>query len=67
MTLQDHLNPHDADSTLRAVIGWGRYAELFTYDDRTQTFGLERVAGVAARRNARQTRFIAAAAAAKLP
>ena len=39
--LQDHLNQNDADSTLRAVIGWARYAELFTYDDRTRTFGLD--------------------------
>ena len=39
--LQDHLNPTDADNTLRAVIGWGRYAELFSYDDRTQMFGLD--------------------------
>ena len=39
--LQDHLNQNDADSTLRAVIGWGRYAELFIYDDRTKTFGLD--------------------------
>ncbi len=39
--LQDHLNQNDADSTLRAVIGWGRYAELFKYDDRTRTFGLD--------------------------
>ena len=28
----------DAEKTLRAVIGWGRYAELFTYDDETRTF-----------------------------
>jgi NitT/TauT family transport system ATP-binding protein len=39
--LQDHLNQGDADSTLRTVIGWGRYAELFGYDDQSQTFGLE--------------------------
>jgi NitT/TauT family transport system ATP-binding protein len=39
--LQDHLTQSDADSTLRAVIGWGRYAELFTYDDPTRTFGLD--------------------------
>jgi NitT/TauT family transport system ATP-binding protein len=38
--LQDHLNPPDADSTLRAVTGWGRYAELFTYDEPTRMFGL---------------------------
>ncbi|MGA7808246.1 nitrate/sulfonate/bicarbonate ABC transporter ATP-binding protein [Bradyrhizobium sp.] len=39
--LEDHLNPADADHTLRAVIEWGRYAELFSYDDTTRTFGLE--------------------------
>jgi len=39
--LQDHLSQNDADSTLRAVTGWGRYAELFTYDDPTRTFGLD--------------------------
>jgi NitT/TauT family transport system ATP-binding protein len=36
--LEDHLNANDADSTLRAVIGWGRYAELFDYDDEARTF-----------------------------
>jgi NitT/TauT family transport system ATP-binding protein len=41
--LQDHLNRSDADATLRAVIGWGRYAELFAYDDRKRMFSLERV------------------------
>lgn len=40
LELQDHLNPSAADSTLRAVIGWGRYAELFSYDDSVRTFGL---------------------------
>ena len=41
LELQDHLNQHDAASTLQTIIGWGRYAELFTYDAPTQTFGLE--------------------------
>ena len=36
--LEDHLNPSDTEKTLRAVIGWGRYAELFTYDGETRTF-----------------------------
>ncbi|MGA8566600.1 MAG: AAA-associated domain-containing protein [Candidatus Binataceae bacterium] len=36
--LEDHLNPNDAENTLQAVIGWGRYADLFTYDDETRTF-----------------------------
>jgi NitT/TauT family transport system ATP-binding protein len=39
--LQDHLSPQDAEDTMRAVIGWGRYAELFTYDDRSRTFGVD--------------------------
>jgi NitT/TauT family transport system ATP-binding protein len=30
-----------ADRTLNAVIGWGRYAELFIYDETAQTFSLE--------------------------
>jgi len=38
--LEDHLNPADTETTLRAVIGCGRYAELFIYDDETQTFGI---------------------------
>lgn len=36
--LEDHLNPGDTEKTLLAVIGWARYAELFTYDDETRTF-----------------------------
>jgi NitT/TauT family transport system ATP-binding protein len=31
----------DAELTLRAVIGWGRYAEVFAYDDDSGTFSLE--------------------------
>jgi hypothetical protein len=30
---------------LRAVIGWGRYAELFVYDDKTRTFSGNSSAG----------------------
>jgi len=40
--LEDQLNPNDAEKTLRAVIGWGRYAELFAYDDETRTFAIDR-------------------------
>ena len=32
--LEDHLTRRDAERTLMTVIGWGRYAELFTYDAR---------------------------------
>jgi NitT/TauT family transport system ATP-binding protein len=38
--LQDHLNASDTEKTLRSAIGWGRYAELFTYDDQTRLFSL---------------------------
>jgi NitT/TauT family transport system ATP-binding protein len=38
LELQDHLNPHDAESTLRTAIAWGRYAELFSYDDEGRIF-----------------------------
>ncbi len=38
--LQDHLNSSDTENTLLAAIGWGRYAELFSYDDQTRTFAL---------------------------
>jgi NitT/TauT family transport system ATP-binding protein len=41
LELQDHLNRNDTDSTLRAAIDFGRYAELLVYDDATRTFGLE--------------------------
>jgi NitT/TauT family transport system ATP-binding protein len=45
LELQDHLNSDDTERTLRAAIGWGRYAELFTYDDQTRTFGLDYAEG----------------------
>jgi NitT/TauT family transport system ATP-binding protein len=38
--LQDHLSASDTEKTLRSAIGWGRYAELFTYDDQTRCFAL---------------------------
>lgn len=31
----------NAETTLRTIIGWGRYAELFSYNDRTRMFGLD--------------------------
>ena len=39
--LEDHMSTEDAELTLRAVIGWGRYAEGFAYDDDSGTFSLE--------------------------
>ena len=39
--LEDHMSPDYAEDTLRAVIGWGRYAELFSYDEEAEQFNLE--------------------------
>ena len=39
--LEDHLRPAEAARTLRAVVAWGRYAELFAYDELTGDFSLE--------------------------
>jgi NitT/TauT family transport system ATP-binding protein len=39
--LEDHMSTEDAEHTLRAVIAWGRFAEVFAYDDDSGTFSLE--------------------------
>jgi NitT/TauT family transport system ATP-binding protein len=39
--LEDYMTPEAADGTLRAIISWGRYAELFAYDDEKARFSLE--------------------------
>src|ERR1700730_10089914 len=39
--LEDHMSTEDAEHTLRAVTGWGHYAEAFAYDDDTGMFSLE--------------------------
>jgi NitT/TauT family transport system ATP-binding protein len=39
--LEDHMSPEDVDLTLRAVTAWGRYAEVFAYDDDSGTFSME--------------------------
>ena len=36
--LEDHLTRRDAERTLRVVTAWGRYAELFAYDDKARMF-----------------------------
>jgi NitT/TauT family transport system ATP-binding protein len=43
--IEDHLPEEDAQETLLAVIGWGRYAELFSYDDEAELFSLENPVG----------------------
>ena len=39
--LEDHMSTEDAEHTLRAVTAWGRFAELFAYDDDSEGFSLE--------------------------
>jgi NitT/TauT family transport system ATP-binding protein len=42
--LEDHMSPDYAEDTLRTVIAWGRYAELFSYDEEAEQFSLEDIA-----------------------
>jgi NitT/TauT family transport system ATP-binding protein len=39
--LEDSLAEDVAQQTLRTVIHWGRYAELYSYDDEAEVFSLE--------------------------
>ncbi len=39
--LEDHMSPDYAEETLRAIIAWGRYAELYSFDEEAQQFSLE--------------------------
>ena len=39
--LEDVMSPDYADDTLRAVIGWGRFAELYAYDEEADQFFLD--------------------------
>ncbi len=39
--LEDFMSEEFAEETLKAVIDWGRYAELFAYDEQAQAFSLE--------------------------
>jgi NitT/TauT family transport system ATP-binding protein len=41
--LEDHMSPDYAEDTLRTVIAWGRYAELFSYDEEAEQFSLEEI------------------------
>jgi NitT/TauT family transport system ATP-binding protein len=38
LEIEDHLTRREGERTLRTATAWGRYAELFTYDDKTRTF-----------------------------
>src|SRR5215468_1633427 len=39
--LEDHMREDLAERTLRAVISWARYAELFSYSDQDEMFSLD--------------------------
>ncbi|QRG08493.1 nitrate/sulfonate/bicarbonate ABC transporter ATP-binding protein [Xanthobacter dioxanivorans] len=39
--LEDHMSEDFAEETLRGLITWGRYGELFGYDEHTRQFNLE--------------------------
>jgi NitT/TauT family transport system ATP-binding protein len=39
--LEDYMSDNYAETTLEAVTNWGRYGELFAYDEAAQVFSLE--------------------------
>jgi NitT/TauT family transport system ATP-binding protein len=39
--LEDHMTEDAAEETLRTVVSWARFAELFSYDDESEMFSLE--------------------------
>ena len=39
--LEDYMSEDYAEKTLRAAINWGRYGELYAYDEDAQAFSLE--------------------------
>ena len=39
--LEDYMSDDAAETTLRTVTNWGRYGELFAYDETSQVFSLE--------------------------
>jgi NitT/TauT family transport system ATP-binding protein len=39
--LEDYMSEDYAETTLRSVTNWGRYGELFAYDETSQVFSLE--------------------------
>jgi NitT/TauT family transport system ATP-binding protein len=39
--LEDHMTEDAAEETLKTIISWGRFSELFAYDDEAEMFSLE--------------------------
>jgi NitT/TauT family transport system ATP-binding protein len=43
--LEDYMSEDRAEDTLKSVVTWGRYGELFAFDEGSQTFSLENPGG----------------------
>ena len=39
--LEDYMSEENADETLRTIVSWARYGELFAYGEQSETFSLE--------------------------
>ena len=39
--LEDHMAEDAAEDTLKTIVSWARFAELFSYDDDAASFSLE--------------------------
>ena len=39
--LEDYMAEDQADETLKTIVSWARYAELFAYDEQSELFSLE--------------------------
>ncbi|MBV1702299.1 MAG: AAA-associated domain-containing protein [Hyphomicrobiales bacterium] len=39
--LEDYMSESNADETLKTIVAWARYAELFAYDEQSEQFSLE--------------------------
>jgi NitT/TauT family transport system ATP-binding protein len=39
--LEDYMSEEYAERTLKSIITWGRYGEIFAYDETSETFSLE--------------------------
>jgi NitT/TauT family transport system ATP-binding protein len=39
--LEDYMAEDQADETLKTIVSWARYAELFVYDEQSELFSLE--------------------------
>jgi NitT/TauT family transport system ATP-binding protein len=39
--LEDFMSEDSAEQTLSVIVSWGRYAEIFAYEDESERFTLE--------------------------